>query len=453
MTTATKSRSVLATEVHVAEELMKKFETREARVGIIGLGYVGLPLALTFAEGGFEVLGFDVDQRKVDSIERGESYIRHVNGDRLPDAVEAGKLGATADFARLAEADAILICVPTPLDVHREPDMTYVEATVETIAKTLRPGQLVVLESTTYPGTTDELVRDRLEASGLECGSDFFLAYSPEREDPGNPDYTTSTIPKVVGGVDEISGDLAEALYGSIVNRTVRVPTARAAEATKITENVFRAVNIALVNELKMIYAAMEIDVWDVLDAAETKPFGFMRFDPGPGLGGHCIPIDPFYLTWKSREVGQPTRFIELAGEINTAMPGYVVSRVAAALNSEKKSVNGSRVLILGVAYKPDVDDDRESPTYRLMDLLAERGAEVAYHDPYVPVILESREHAHWAGLESVPWERESISKFDAVVISTNHRSVDYEALGAWAGIVVDTRNVMSPGKTVMWKA
>ncbi|HEY7472830.1 MAG TPA: nucleotide sugar dehydrogenase [Gemmatimonadota bacterium] len=427
-----------------AERLKRAIETKQGRVGVIGLGYVGLPLALAFVDRGFRILGFDVDQRKVEQLNRGASYIPHMDARRIAEAVASGRLEATADFDRLVEPDAIVICVPTPLDLHHEPDMTFIVATSEEVARRLRPGQLVVLESTTYPGTTDELMRERLESSGLALGEDFFLAFSPEREDPGNPDYSTSTIPKVVGGVDEVSGDLAEALYRQVIGEVVRVSSARAAEATKLTENIFRAVNIALVNELKVIYERMGIDVWEVLDAAETKPFGFMRFNPGPGWGGHCIPIDPFYLTWKAREYGAYTRFIELAGEINTRMPEYVVERVAASLNELGKPVKGSRILILGLSYKPNISDDRESPSYRLMDLLDERGAEVAYHDPHVPVILPSREHGHWAGLESTPWDRETIESYDAVIVATDHAAVDYRALAEWGRLIVDTRNAMT---------
>ncbi|HJR54085.1 MAG TPA: nucleotide sugar dehydrogenase [Gemmatimonadota bacterium] len=442
--------------VENAERLKRAIESKEARIGVIGLGYVGLPLALAFTDRGFRVLGFDVDARKIEQLDRGASYIPHMNAQRIRNAVESGRLAATGDFERLSEVDAIVICVPTPLDVHHEPDMTYIVATTEEVARRLRPGQLVVLESTTYPGTTDELMRERLEEGGLILGQDFFLAFSPEREDPGNPKFSTTTIPKVVGGVDEVSGDLAEALYRQAIGEVVRVSSARAAEATKLTENIFRAVNIALVNELKVIYERMGIDVWEVLDAAETKPFGFMRFNPGPGWGGHCIPIDPFYLTWKAREFGAYTRFIELAGEINTRMPEHVVERVAAALNESGKPLKDSRVLILGLSYKPDISDDRESPSYRLMDLLDERGAEVAYHDPHVPVIHPSREHGHWAGLESVPWDRETIESQDAVVISTDHSAVDYPRLAEWARLIVDTRNAMvgidaPTGK--VWKA
>jgi UDP-N-acetyl-D-glucosamine dehydrogenase len=442
--------------VENAERLKRTIESKEAGIGVIGLGYVGLPLALAFTERGFRVLGFDVDQRKVEQLNRGASYIPHMDAQRIRSAVESGRLGATEDFDRLTEVDVIVICVPTPLDVHHEPDMTYIVATTEEVARRLRPGQLVVLESTTYPGTTDELMRERLEDGGLLLGEDFFLAFSPEREDPGNPKFSTTTIPKVVGGVDEASGDLAEALYRQAIGEVVRVSSARAAEATKLTENIFRAVNIALVNELKVIYERMGIDVWEVLDAAETKPFGFMRFNPGPGWGGHCIPIDPFYLTWKAREYGAYTRFIELAGEINTRMPEHVVERVAAALNDLGKPLKGSRILILGLSYKPDISDDRESPSYRLMDLLDERGAEVAYHDPHVARIQPSREHGHWAGLESVPWDRETIESHDAVVISTDHSAIDYDRLAEWARLIVDTRNAMAGIDTPagkVWKA
>ncbi|HUF89537.1 MAG TPA: nucleotide sugar dehydrogenase [Gemmatimonadota bacterium] len=439
-----------------ADRLKRAIESKDAGIGVIGLGYVGLPLALSFVARGFRVLGFDVDPRKVDQLNQGVSYIPHMDAERIRQAVDSGRLEATVEFDRLAEPDAIVICVPTPLDVHHEPDMTYIVATSEDVAERLRPGQLVVLESTTYPGTTDELMRERLEREGMVLGEDFFLAFSPEREDPGNPDFSTSTIPKVVGGVDAISGDLAEALYRQVIGSVVRVSSARTAEATKLTENIFRAVNIALVNELKVIYERMGIDVWEVLDAAETKPFGFMRFNPGPGWGGHCIPIDPFYLTWKAREFGAYTRFIELAGEINTRMPEYVVDRVAAALNEVGKPLKGSRALVLGLSYKPNISDDRESPSYRLMDLLDERGAEVAYHDPHVPVIQPSREHAHWAGLGSVGWDRETIESFDVVVISTDHDAVHYPSLAEWARLIVDTRNAMAaidapPGK--VWKA
>ncbi|HUP00738.1 MAG TPA: nucleotide sugar dehydrogenase [Gemmatimonadota bacterium] len=445
-----------ATEADSAAGLGEKIETKSAVIGVIGLGYVGLPLSLTFAERGYRVLGFDIDEAKVEKLERGESYIGHLDGDRVVAALDAEKLTATADFSRLSEPDALLICVPTPLTANREPDMRFIEQTVRAVASRLRAGQLVVLESTTYPGTTEELLMPVLESTGLVCGRDFFLAFSPEREDPGNPHHTTTTIPKVVGGVDDVSGDLAETLYRNVVTRTVRVSSARAAEATKLMENIFRSVNIALVNELKVIYERMGIDIWEVLEAASTKPFGYMRFDPGPGWGGHCIALDPYYLAWKAREYGKSTRFIELAGEINTTMPEYVVARVIDALNAKGKAVRGSRVLVVGLAYKPNVSDDRESPSYHLMDRLRERGAEVAYHDPHVPVIRPSREHAHWAGMVSVPWDRETIAGFDTVVISTRHDAVDYRQLGEWARSIVDTRNAMAgielpAGK--LWKA
>jgi len=617
-----------ARAVDHADHLRRAIDERTARVGIIGLGYVGLPLSLAFTDAGFRVLGFDLDREKVESLAARRSYITHLATERVAHAIDAGRFEATGDFAHLPEADAILICVPTPLNVNREPDMSYVEATAAVIRDHLRPGQLVVLESTTYPGTTEEVLRPTLEESGLRCGVDFFLAYSPEREDPGNPLHSTATIPKVVGGVDAVSGDLAEALYGYAVVRAVRVSSARAAEASKLTENIFRAINIALVNELKLVYERMDIDVWEVLDAASTKPFGFMRFDPGPGWGGHCqdgdefvfvrrdgglhavrmkelatgrsrrigdlevqplegvevlsfdlgrqeicfreathlfrrwypdrvtirtpegrtltatdghpvivknghglearradaigdgrpivisgfsdpsvptvdlgsvlrshvtttdvahvekceagwvyslevpgtetyvtsyglvshncIPIDPYYLAWKAREYGKTTRFIELAGEINTAMPEHVVEKVAEALNASRLAVRGSRVLVLGLSYKPNVGDDRESPSYRLMDLLDGRGAEVEYHDPFIPRIGPTREHQRWGGKQSVPWNAGTIGSFDVVVISTDHEKIDYQELARWAPRIVDTRNAMAgvatePGK--VWKA
>ncbi len=448
------TRSTAATDHAVA--LRRAIDERTARVGVIGLGYVGLPLSLAFADRGFRVLGFDVDRSKVEVLASGGSYISHLPPERVAEARTSDRFEATDDFGRLSDVDAILICVPTPLNANREPDLSYVESTTGIIAGHLRPGQLVVLESTTYPGTTEEVLRPALERSGLACGTEFFLAYSPEREDPGNPRYDTTSIPKVVGGVDAASGDLAEALYGHAVSRTVRVSTARAAEATKLTENVFRAINIALVNELKVIFERMDVDIWEVLDAASTKPFGFMRFNPGPGLGGHCIPLDPFYLAWKAREYGKTTRFIELAGEINTAMPEYVVDKVAEALNASRLAVRGSRVLVLGLSYKPNVGDDRESPSYRLMELLADRGATVEYHDPHIPRVGSTREHRRWEGRASVPWNAATIGSFDVVVISTDHADVDYRQLAEWAPRIVDTRNAMAnvavePGK--VWKA
>ena len=426
-------------------------------IGIVGLGYVGLPLCLQFARNGAKVLGLDVDGAKVDAIHAGRSYIEHIDGELIAQAVAAGTLSATTDFSRVKDLDAVIICVPTPLNKNREPDISYIIKTGENIAPHLSRGTLVSLESTTYPGTTDEDLREVLEAgSGMKAGVEFHLAFSPEREDPGNPDSKVAQIPKVVGGLTPACLEKAVALYAIAIKTVVPVSSCRVAEATKLLENIFRSVNIALVNELKVVYAAMGIDVWEVIAAAKTKPFGFMPFYPGPGLGGHCIPIDPFYLTWKAREYGQNTRFIELAGEINTGMPHYVVSRVAEALNATKKAVNGSRILLLGLAYKANVDDDRESPTYHLMDMLQAQGGEVAYYDPHVPVIRPTREHSHWAGVKSVTWNRETIAGYDAVLISTAHKAVNYQELAAWARCIIDTRNAMAgcdvrPG--LVWKA
>ncbi len=425
-----------------AERLGRRIGDRSALVGIVGLGYVGLPLAMAFAGKGFPVLGFDIDGPRVEAIGRGECPIAHLDGEALASVIRSGRLEATADFSRLAEPDTILICVPTPLTPQREPEMRFVRATCEAIAEVLRPGQLVVLESTTYPGTTDGLVRTILERSGLTAGRDFFLAFSPEREDPGNPDYGTTSIPKVVGGVDPTSADLAEALYGAVIPRTVRVSSARTAEATKLMENIFRAVNIALVNELKVAYDAMGIDVWEVLDAAETKPFGFMRFNPGPGWGGHCIPLDPFYLSWKAREYGTPTRFIELAGEINVEMPRYVIEKLILALNDRGRPVRGSRILVIGLAYKKDIDDPRESPAFELIERLLELGAEVDYHDPHIPVSPRMRSWPDLPPLESVPLSAGELRSRDAVLIVTDHTAVDWDLVVAEASLVVDTRGV-----------
>ena len=427
------------------------------KTAIVGLGYVGLPLSLQFARSGVTVLGLDVDVAKVDALHQGRSYIKHIPSEAVAEAVKAGTFSATSDFSGIREVDAIIICVPTPLNKNREPDISFIIDTGRNIARYLQKGMLVVLESTTYPGTTDEDLRDVLEvASGLEAGRDFHLAFSPEREDPGNPDSKVALIPKVVGGYTPTCLEKAVALYSKAVKTVVPVSSCRAAEATKLLENTFRSVNIALVNELKMVYSAMGIDVWEVINAAKTKPFGFMPFYPGPGLGGHCIPIDPFYLTWKAREFGQNTRFIELAGEVNTSMPTYVVHRVADALNDRQKAIKGSSVLVLGLAYKPNVDDERESPSYVLMEMLKERGASVAYYDPYVPVIKPTREHAHWAGTKSVAWNKQTITSFDVVLIATNHACVNYQELADWTECIVDTRNAMSgigtlPGQ--LWKA
>ncbi len=437
-----------------AEALRRAIAERTATVGIVGLGYVGLPLALTFAERGLRVLGFDVDRAKVETLSSGGSYLDHVGESRVAALVAAGTLAATTDFDRLPEADAVLLCVPTPLTPQREPDLSFVAATARQVARRLRPGQLVVLESTTYPGTTDELLRGMLEEGGLVCGEDFFLAFSPEREDPGNPDFSTSTIPKVVGGVDPVSGDLATALYdAALAGGTVRVSSARAAEASKLTENIFRAVNIALVNELKMVYDSMGIDVWEVLDAAETKPFGFMRFNPGPGWGGHCIPVDPFYLSWKAREHGVSARFVELAGEINVAMPRYVVGKLQGALNQRGKAVKGAKVLILGLAYKKDVADPRESPAFEIIDLLLGLGAKVSYHDPHIPEAPAMRNWPDLPPMRSVKLTEAMLGAQDAVVIVTDHAAVDYGFVARHAALVVDTRGTLQDARHRVVKA
>jgi len=427
------------------------------KIAVVGLGYVGLPLSLQFARSCVSVLGLDVDAKKVQLLNDGQSYIKHIEPSTVAELVRSGKFSASTKFSRIKEVEAVIICVPTPLNKNREPDISFVIKTGEMIAPHLAKGTLVVLESTTYPGTTDEDLRTILEeGSSMKAGVDFHLAFSPEREDPANEKSKVKLIPKVVGGYTPACLDRAMALYGKAIDTLVPVSSCRVAEATKLLENVFRSVNIALVNELKLVYAAMGIDIWEVIEAAKTKPFGFMPFYPGPGWGGHCIPIDPFYLTWKAREYGKHTRFIELAGEINTAMPEYVVHRVADALNTRNKAVKGSRVLILGLAYKPNVDDERESPSYVLMDLLSERGAELEYYDPYLLVIKPTREHSHWAGKKSVEWDRATIESFDLVLIATNHSCVNYQNLADWAQSIVDTRNAMSgthvrSGK--VWKA
>jgi UDP-N-acetyl-D-glucosamine dehydrogenase len=436
-----------------AGKLKARIDADQALVGIIGLGYVGLPLALAFAERGFHVIGFDVDRVKVEKLSRGEGYIKHLDGGRVAAAAGSGRLHATSDFSRLCEPDAILICVPTPLTPQREPDMTYVNHSAELVKATLRPGQLVILESTTYPGTTDELLKRILEQTGLRCGADFFLAFSPEREDPGNKDYGTTTTPKVVGGVDTMSGDLAQALYDRIIVHSVRVSSARAAEATKLTENIFRAVNIALVNELKIIYDRMGIDVWEVLDAAATKPFGFMRFNPGPGWGGHCIPLDPFYLSWKAREYGVGPRFIELAGDVNVEMPHYVIGKLQGALNERGKAVKDSKVLVLGLAYKKDIDDPRESPAFEIIELLLRLGARVSYHDPHIP---EAPRMRSWPDLPPLRSERLSddlLSQQDAVIVITDHAAVDYDMVLRHAKLVVDTRGIFRKPHPAVVKA
>ncbi len=433
------------------ERKSEYFKGAHLKVGIIGCGYVGLPLGLRFAEAGHRVIGFDVDKSKIEKLNRGETYIQHIPAAKIRQYAASKHFSASGDFSKLADMDAVIICVPTPLDERREPDLSYVRNTAEAIAPHLQPGQLVVLESTTYPGTTEELVLPILERGGLKCpiargpdaenvSTDFFLAFSPEREDPGNKQYGLAQIPKVVGGTNPPSGRAAAALYAQVVSRVVPVSSTRAAEMAKLLENIFRCVNIALVNELKQLGLRMGIDIWEVIDAAATKPFGFMPFYPGPGLGGHCIPVDPYYLSWKAREYDFSTRFIELAGEVNTAMPYHVVEAIAEALNSHRKPLKGSRILVLGVAYKKDVDDLRESPSLKIMELLIGRGAAVDYNDPFFPQLFKMR-HYDYSQKQSVPLDAKSLASFDCVVIATDHTSYDYAAIVESAQIVVDTRN------------
>jgi UDP-N-acetyl-D-glucosamine dehydrogenase len=427
------------------------FKGAQLRVGIIGCGYVGLPLGLRFAEAGHRVTGFDTDPAKVEKLNKGQTYIQHIPQNKIQQFVQSKHFAATTDFARLAEVDAVLICVPTPLDQRREPDLSYVEHTARAIRPYLQRGQLIVLESTTYPGTTEELVLPILEETGMKCpvahgpdndqiGTDFFLAFSPEREDPGNKQYGLAQIPKVVGGVNPPSGRAACALYAQIVAKVIPVSSTQAAEMTKLLENIFRCVNIALVNELKMLGLRMGIDIWEVIDAASTKPFGFMPFYPGPGLGGHCIPVDPYYLSWKAREYDFATRFIELAGEVNTAMPYHVVDSVASALNERQKSLKGSRIMVLGVAYKKDVDDMRESPSLKIIEQLTLRGAKLDYNDPYFPQIPKLR-HYNFEGMKSVPIDSKSLATYDCVLIATDHTSYDYPMIVESSQLVIDTRN------------
>jgi UDP-N-acetyl-D-glucosamine dehydrogenase len=430
------------------KQLVRKIKDKQATVGIIGLGYVGLPLVREFTRGGARVMGFDIDPKKVKSLMAGKSYIEHIPSDTVKEMVKTGLFEATTDFDRLGEADCVLICVPTPLTKMREPDMTYIEVTAKAIAQRLRKGQLVVLESTTYPGTTREVMLPILETSGLKVGRDFFLAFSPEREDPGRKDYSTKTIPKVVGGFDKPSLEVAVACYEIAIDHVVPVSSCEAAEAAKILENTYRCVNIALVNELKMLFDKMDIDVWEVVRAAATKPFGFTAFYPGPGLGGHCIPIDPFYLSWKAREYGLPTRFIELAGEINVSMPEWVIHKTMEALNDKGKALKNSKILVLGLAYKKDIDDDRESPSYELIELLRQRGAKVSYNDPHCPVIGMKREFPHLSGMKSVPLTPKKLEGFDAVLISTDHSAYDYKEIVKHASLVIDTRNATKGVKT-----
>jgi len=432
--------------------LEEKMVSGEALVGIIGLGYVGLPLGLTFAENGFKVVGFDIDAEKVALLNSGKSYIKHIDASRVAQSRSTGRFEATSDYSRLELPDAIIICVPTPLTEHKEPDLSFIVNSVREVAKYLRKGQLVVLESTTYPGTTDEVVKPLLENRMLRCGEDFYLAFSPEREDPGNPNFNTATIPKVVGGVDPESGRLAAMLYSKVIRTVVPVKGSREAEACKILENIYRSVNIALVNELKMLFDKMGIDVWEVIEAAKTKPFGFQAFYPGPGLGGHCIPIDPFYLSWKARQFDSWTRFIELAGEINTSMPAYVVSRLVEALNECGKPLKGSKILVLGISYKKDVDDLRESPSLVIIELLLKKGAAVVYNDPYFRSIPLTRQHN--LKVPSVELTPEELASVDAVVVATAHSTYDMNFICKHARLVVDTRNatrnVSGSGATIV---
>lgn len=418
-------------------ELLNKLNNKDAVIGIVGLGYVGLPLMLRYIEVGYQVLGFDIDPEKVEALNAGRSYIEHISSDTIAHATKNG-FSATADFSKAAQADALIICVPTPLNKYREPDLSFVTDTTDSLVPYLRKGQVYSLESTTYPGTTDEELAPRLEKSGLKVGQDIFLVYSPEREDPGNPDFVTRTIPKVCGGMTEACLEIGLALYGQVIDQVVSVSSTRAAEMTKLLENIHRAVNIGLVNEMKVVSDKMGVDIHEVIRAAATKPFGFVPYYPGPGLGGHCIPIDPFYLTWKAREYGLHTRFIELAGEVNSSMPDFVIGKVAHALNQAKKSINGSRVLVLGIAYKKNVDDMRESPSVALMEKLRDLGADVQYSDPHIPKFPKMREH-HF-DLKSVDPTPDNLAEFDCVILATDHDRFDYDELKTHARLIIDSR-------------
>lgn len=424
------------------DTLLQKLSDQTAVTGVIGLGYVGLPFCIAAVRKGLKTVGFDIDPSKCAALAERQSYLKHLTNAAITELTSSGRFEATTDFARLSEPDILVICVPTPLTRHREPDLSYLIKTAEQIAKVIRPGQMIILESTTYPGTTDEVMRPILETSGLRAHEEFYLAFSPEREDPGNENFTTSTIPKVVGADTPEARAVAEAFYSVFIDKVVMVSNTRTAETVKLTENIFRSVNIALVNEMKVVCEAMGVDIWEVIDAAKTKPFGFMPFYPGPGLGGHCIPIDPFYLSWKAKEYDITTRFIELAGEINSAMPYRVVERLALALDQRSgKGLNGARVLIVGIAYKKNVDDMRESPALKLIELLEARGSKIEYFDPYVPKIPMTREHAELAGRESVIWREDLTAGYDATLIVTDHDGVDYAAMVAHAPLLVDTRN------------
>lgn len=420
-------------------DLLKRIKAHEAKIGVIGMGYVGLPLLLEFVEKDFFTVGFDIDPSKVKKLNSGISYIKHIPSEKIKEGLDRGKFKTTEDFSQIKEVDCILVCVPTPLGKHREPDITYIDKTSEAISQYLQKGQLIVLESSTFPGTTEGVMRPILEKSGLIAHKDFYLAFSPEREDPNNPDYTTKTIPKVVGANDALSLELTKTLYDQIIVETIPVSSSEAAEATKLLENIFRSVNIALVNEMKMILDRMGIDVWEVVHAASTKPFGFMPFYPGPGLGGHCIPIDPFYLTWKAREYELSTRFIELAGEVNTFMPFFVVNKVVDALNQNQKSINGAKILIIGLAYKKDIDDFRESPSLKLMEILSDKGAIVDYHDPYIPKLGPTRHYDF--DKQSVDLAAHTLKGYDAALISTNHTVLDMNFIVENSNLIIDTRN------------
>ncbi|MGJ8724705.1 MAG: nucleotide sugar dehydrogenase [Roseibacillus sp.] len=424
-------------------KIVEKLQKKEACIGIVGLGYVGLPLGLGYVAKGHRVLGLDVDEKKVEQILAGRSYIEHIDGQAISDAVSQGLLSATTDFSQASSCDALILCVPTPLNQHHEPDLSFVVNTINSLLPYLKEGQALSLESTTYPGTTEEILKPKIESRDFEIGTDFYLLYSPEREDPGNVDFSATNIPKVMGGVTENCQAVGMALYGAVVEKVVPVSSTQVAEFSKLLENIYRSVNIGLVNELKIAADKMGIDIWEVIEAAKTKPFGFKAFYPGPGLGGHCIPIDPFYLTWKAKEFGVHTRFIELAGEINESMPSYVVQKVVVALNSRSKSVRGSRILVMGLAYKEDVDDMRESPSFHLMDGLKELGGEVSYYDPHIPVIPPSREHSEWVGKKSIEWSRETVESFDCVLIATRHSSFQMEEVVEFADLIVDTRNAV----------
>lgn len=426
-----------------ASQLEQKIQSRTATVSVVGLGYVGLPLLQAFFKAGFPVLGYDVDQKKIDMLHSGDSYLKHLGDDFAVEMSKSDKFRATADAQELATADVIILCVPTPLGEHGEPDMSYIKQSTDMVAKVLRKGQLVTLESTTYPGTTRGDCVPILAETGLAVGRDYFVAYSPEREDPGRKDHSTKTIPKLVGGVDEVSGQLATMLYSAAIAEVVPVESAEIAESAKLLENIYRCVNIALVNELKPVLSSMEIDIWKVVDAAKTKPFGFQAFYPGPGLGGHCIPIDPFYLTWKAREYGHHTRFIELAGEVNNSMPAYVIQRTMEGLNELSKAMRGSKILVIGLAYKPDVDDVRETPAAEIIKLLLDNGADVSYHDPHVPLFAGMRKYMEFR-MQSAPLSKEAIADADCVLIVTDHSAIDWQMIGDHAQLVVDTRNAMA---------